>query len=82
MLGGHEFSELDLRERLHLIMNKVPFFLHFECFLFNFGIFLFSSGLYLGGSTMAFCFLKMCITVDVVGLFSSKIVLGKVIHIY
>ena len=57
-------------------MDKVPFLLQFECFPLNFGIFLFSSGLDLGGSTMIFCFLKMCITVDVVDLFSSKIVLG------
>ena len=76
MLGGHEFSDLDLKERLRLLMNKVPFFLHYECFPLNFGIFLFSSRLDLGGSMMIFCFLKMCITVDVVDLFSSKIVLG------
>ena len=76
MLGGHEFSELDLKERLRLLMNIVPFFLHCECFPLNFGIFLFSSGIDLGGSTILFCFLKMCITVDVVDLFSSKIVLG------
>ena len=73
MLGGHEFSELGLKERLRLLMNKVPFFLLFEFFPFNFGIFLFSSGLYLGGSTMIFCFLTMCITVDIVDLYSSKI---------
>ena len=56
MLVGHEFSESDLKERLRLLMNKVPFFLLFEFFPFNFGIFLFSSGLYLGGSTMIFVF--------------------------
>ena len=39
MLGGNEFSELDLKERLRLLMNKVPFFLHLECFPLNFGIF-------------------------------------------
>ena len=76
MLGGHEFSELDLKKLLRLLMNKVQFFLLFEFFFFNFGIFLFSSGLYLGGSTMIFCSLTMCITVDVIDLFSSKIVLG------
>ena len=76
MLGSHEFSELDLKECLRLLMNKVQFFLLLEFFPFKFGIFLFSSGLYLGGSTMIFCFLIMCITVDVVDLFSIKIVLG------
>ena len=75
MLGGHEFSELDLKERLRLLMNKVLFLLHFECFPLNFGIFFVSSGLDLGGSAMIF-FLTMCITVDVVDLISSKIVLG------
>ena len=76
MLSGHEFSEFDLKERLRPLMNKVPFLLHFECFPLNFGIFLVSFGLDLGGSGMIFCFLKMCITVDVVDLISSKIVLG------
>ena len=76
MLGGHEFSELDLKRRLRHLMNKVQFLVQFECFPLNFGIFLFSSGLDLGGSTMIFCFLKMCISVGVVDLFISKIVLG------
>ena len=39
MLGGHEFSELDLKGRLRPLMNKVPFLIQFECFPVNFGIF-------------------------------------------
>ena len=33
MLGGHEFSELDLKERLRLLMIKVQFFFPLSAFL-------------------------------------------------
>ena len=51
MLGGHELSELDLKERLRLLMNKVQFFLLSEFFPFNLVSFS-SFRLYLGGITM------------------------------
>ena len=70
MLGGHEFSELDLKERLRLLMNKVPFFLLFEFFLLIWYLFSFFWALSWWEHVD---FLKMCITVDVVDLFSSKI---------
>ena len=71
MLGGHESSGLDLKEHLRLLMNKVPFLLQFECFPVNFGIFfifLWARPWWEHGD-----FSKLCITVDVVNLFSSKI---------
>ena len=83
MLGGHESSGLGLKERLRLLMNKEPFLFFFEFFPFNLVSFLVSSWLSLGGSTFVFFwalswwehvdFSKLCITVDVVNLFSSKI---------
>ena len=76
MLGGHEFSELDLKGRLRPLMNKVPFLLHFECFLVNFNIFFIFLWARPWWEHDDFFSLKMCITVDVVDLVSSKIVLG------
>ena len=76
MLGGHEFSELDLKGRLRPLMNKIPFLLQFECFPVNFGIFFVFLWARPWWERDDFCFLKMCITVDVVDLVSSKIFLG------
>ena len=75
MLGGHEFSELDLKERLRLLMNKVPFFFYLSFSLLLLVSFYFLLGSTLVGARSSFL-LTMCITVDVVDLFSSKIVLG------
>ena len=70
MLGGHEFSELGLKERLRLLMNEVPCFILFEFFPFNLVSFSFFWDLSWWEHVD---FLKLCITVCVVDLFSSKI---------
>ena len=70
MLGGHELSELELKECLRLLINKVQFFFSLSFFILIWYLFILFWALPWWEHDD---FLELCITVDVVDLYSSKI---------